>query len=166
MTLLNPSFLWLMIPLLLLLWRAKLQFTQRIHLIVLMLLVLTLSRPVEEQALQEASIKAKDILIALDVSYSMKATDISPTRYDFAKETISALLEENPGDEPGSYIHPVIGVQEFVYSEAQLIDFLEEKFIVHKVYTSHKHISRGKAWKRRTISVYAEKDPYGAYCDA
>ena len=98
MTLLSPSFLWLMIPLLLLLLRAKLQFTQRIHLIVLMLLVLTLSRPVEEQALQEASVKAKDIIIALDVSYSMKATDISPTRYDFAKETISALLEENPSD--------------------------------------------------------------------
>ena len=28
----------------------------------------------------------------------MKATDISPTRYDFAKETISALLQANPGD--------------------------------------------------------------------
>lgn len=70
------------------------------------------------------------------------------------------LIEENPGDEPGAYIHPVIGVQEYVYGEEELITFLEEKFIVHKVYTSHKHISRGKAWKRRTISVYAEKDPY------
>lgn len=70
------------------------------------------------------------------------------------------LLKESPGDEPGSYIHPVIGVQEYVYSEADLIDFLSEKFVVHKVYTSHKHVSRGKAWKRRTISVYAEKDPY------
>ncbi|RLA70232.1 MAG: VWA domain-containing protein [Epsilonproteobacteria bacterium] len=98
MTLLSPSFLWLMLPLFLLLWKGRLLFTQRIHLIVLMLLVLTLSRPVEEQALQEASIKAKDILIAIDVSYSMKATDIAPTRYDFAKETIALLLEENPGD--------------------------------------------------------------------
>ena len=98
MTLLYPSFLWLMIPLTLLLWKGRLQFTQSIHLIVLILIVLALSRPVEEQALQEASIKAKDILIALDVSYSMKATDIKPTRYDFAKETIALLLEENPGD--------------------------------------------------------------------
>lgn len=98
MTLLYPVFLWLLIPLLLILWRARLSFTQRIHLIVLILIVLTLSRPVEEQALQEASIKAKDILIALDVSYSMKASDISPTRYDFAKETISHLLKENPSD--------------------------------------------------------------------
>lgn len=70
------------------------------------------------------------------------------------------LIKERPGDEPGSYIHPVIGVQEYVYSEEELIAFLQEKFIVHKVYTSHKHVSKGKAWKRRTISVYAEKDPY------
>lgn len=70
------------------------------------------------------------------------------------------LIEEKPGDEAGSYIHPVIGVQEYVYGEEELISFLEEQFIVHKVYTSHKHVSKGKAWKRRTISVYAEKDPY------
>lgn len=70
------------------------------------------------------------------------------------------LIKEQPGDEAGSYIHPVIGVQEYVYGEEELVSFLEEKFIVHKVYTSHKHISKGKAWKRRTIAVYAEKDPY------
>lgn len=70
------------------------------------------------------------------------------------------LIEENPGDEPNSYIHPVIGVQEYVYGEEELINFLGEKFIIHKVYSSHKHRLKGKAWKRRTISVYAEKDPY------
>lgn len=70
------------------------------------------------------------------------------------------LINEAPGEELGSYIHPVIGVQEYVYGEEELVTFLEEKFIVHKVYTSHKHVSKGKAWKRRTISVYAEKDPY------
>ncbi len=70
------------------------------------------------------------------------------------------LIEERPGDEEGSYIHPVIGVQEYAYSESELIAFLEEKFIVHKTYPSHKHVSKGKARKRRTISVYVEKDPY------
>jgi Ca-activated chloride channel family protein len=63
-----------------------------------MLIVVSLSRPVQEEALQETSIEAKDIIIALDVSYSMKADDVSPTRYDFAKETIASLLEQNPGD--------------------------------------------------------------------
>jgi SAM-dependent methyltransferase len=70
------------------------------------------------------------------------------------------LIAENPGTEENAYIHPVIGVQEYVYSEEELVDFLGEKFIVHKTYPSHKHISRGKARKRRTIAVYAQKDPY------
>jgi len=70
------------------------------------------------------------------------------------------LIAEQPGEEENSYIHPVIGVQEYVYSEEELYAFLGEKFIVHKTYLSHKHALRGKARKRRTISVYAEKDPY------
>ena len=51
-----------------------------------------------EEGLQENRIEAKDIIIALDVSYSMKAKDLAPTRYDFAKETINALLEDNAKD--------------------------------------------------------------------
>ena len=98
MTLLYPSFLWFLLPLVLLLWSSSRKVMHVVHLIILMLIVLTLARPVQEEALQEASIEAKDIIIALDVSYSMKATDITPTRYDFAKETISALLQANPGD--------------------------------------------------------------------
>ena len=68
------------------------------------------------------------------------------------------LIKENPGDEPGSYIHPIMGVAEYVYSEEELTDFLKEKFIIHKIYRSHKHAFRGQARKRRTITIYAEKD--------
>lgn len=68
------------------------------------------------------------------------------------------LLEERPGSEPSSYIHPVMGVAEYVYTEEELVAFLSERFIVRKIYRSHKHTSRGKARKRRTISIYAEKD--------
>ncbi len=70
------------------------------------------------------------------------------------------LLKDYPADEPGTYIHPVIGVPEHVYSEEELLEFLGEKFLIHKLYRSHKHRSHGKARKRRTISVYAQKDPY------
>ena len=70
------------------------------------------------------------------------------------------LLKEFPGKEVGSYIHPVMGVPEYVYSEDELIAFLEEKFIVRKIYRSHRHATKGGTGKRRTISVYAEKD-YG-----
>ena len=70
------------------------------------------------------------------------------------------LLKDHPGNEPGTYIHPVIGVPEHVYTEKELVNFLEDKFIIHKVYRSHKHKLHGQARKRRTISVYAQKDPY------
>lgn len=98
MIVLHPSFLWLIIPLILFLWKGSSNIMQRVHFIILILIVIALSRPVQEKALQEASTKAKDIIIALDVSYSMKATDISPTRYDFAKRTITALLGISPSD--------------------------------------------------------------------
>lgn len=68
------------------------------------------------------------------------------------------LIKEQPGPEIGSYIHPVMGVAEYVYSEDELVDFLSEKFIVRKIYRSHKHAFKGRARKRRTISIYAEKD--------
>jgi SAM-dependent methyltransferase len=68
------------------------------------------------------------------------------------------LINESPGPEEGSYIHPVMGVAEYVYSEEELVNFLSEKFIVRKIYRSHKHAFKGRARKRRTISIYAEKD--------
>jgi len=49
-------------------------------------------------------------------------------------------------------------VAEHVYTEEELVDFLSEKFIVRKIYRPHKHVSKGKAARRRTISVYVEKD--------
>ncbi|MEZ4104413.1 MAG: class I SAM-dependent methyltransferase [Candidatus Paceibacterota bacterium] len=67
------------------------------------------------------------------------------------------LIKSRPGTEDSSYIHPVMGVQEYVYSEEELTDFLSEKFIIHKIYRSHKHAFRGRARKRRTITIYAEK---------
>lgn len=70
------------------------------------------------------------------------------------------LLADYPAKEPNTYIHPVIGVAEHVYSEEELVAFLGERFLIHKIYRSHKHVAKGRARKRRTISVYAQKDPY------
>jgi len=99
MTVLYPSFLWLLIPLIALFWgKRKRDLTTTVHLIVLMLIVIALSRPVFQKGLQERSLEGKDIIIALDVSYSMRAKDIEPTRYEFAKETIQSLLNKNAKD--------------------------------------------------------------------
>jgi len=70
------------------------------------------------------------------------------------------LLRDHPGKEPGTYIHPVIGVPEYVYDEETLTNFLGETFLIKKIYRSHKHRLHGQARKRRTISIYAQKDPF------
>jgi SAM-dependent methyltransferase len=70
------------------------------------------------------------------------------------------LLKDYPSPEAGTYIHPVIGVPEHAYEEEELVEFLSQKFIIRKIYRSHKHVLRGKARKRRTISLYVEKDLY------
>jgi len=98
MILLYPIFLWLLIPLALFWWRGSYSFTNRVHLITIMLIIIALTRPVVKQTTQESEIEGKDIIIALDISYSMNATDIKPSRYQFAIETIYHLLDSNPAD--------------------------------------------------------------------
>ncbi|MBX9906780.1 class I SAM-dependent methyltransferase [Patescibacteria group bacterium] len=67
------------------------------------------------------------------------------------------LLKENPGTEAGSYIHPVIGVAEYVFSEEDIVSLVEKRFTVHKVLKSHRHLQKDGPGKRRSISIYAQK---------
>lgn len=70
---------------------------------------------------------------------------------------VKRLLKDHPADEEDSYIHPALGVYEHVWWEAKLRAFLEPEFIVRKVEKSHKHMLRGKAWKRRYVVMYCER---------
>jgi len=67
------------------------------------------------------------------------------------------LLREHPGGEKGSYVHPKIGIEEHVFTEEEISEMLSENFEIHKVQRSHKHLRGNKAFKRRNMSVYAEK---------
>lgn len=67
------------------------------------------------------------------------------------------LLRENPSEEDGTYIHPKSGTPEHVSTEEEIERTLEPHFTIHKISRSHRHILKGKAFKRRSISVYAEK---------
>jgi SAM-dependent methyltransferase len=73
---------------------------------------------------------------------------------------VARLLRESPAEEEGTYIHPRMGVPEYVYSEAGIYDFFEPEFTVQKVDRSYKHIKDGHAYKRRTITVYLQKSLY------
>lgn len=68
------------------------------------------------------------------------------------------LLRDNAADEEDSYMHPTLRVFEHVWWEEKLKAFLEPDFIIHKVEKSHKHMIRGKAWKRRYIVMYCERE--------
>ncbi|MSR78999.1 MAG: class I SAM-dependent methyltransferase [Candidatus Taylorbacteria bacterium] len=68
------------------------------------------------------------------------------------------LLRDNPASEPGSYIHPKIGVAEHVFTEEEIHEALALHFTVHKISKSHRHREDGHASKRRSMSVYAERN--------
>lgn len=68
------------------------------------------------------------------------------------------LLQEYPAKEPDTYVHPVLGVPEYVYSEEALLSYLGDDFTIERIYRSHKHRFRGQARKRRTITIYARKN--------
>jgi SAM-dependent methyltransferase len=67
------------------------------------------------------------------------------------------LLRTSPGEEEGTYVHPEIGVPEHVATEQEIEASLAPYFAIHKMVKSHGHLSKGKAHKRRSISVYAQR---------
>lgn len=72
-------------------------------------------------------------------------------------EHAARLLREHPADEAGSYIHPSIGALEHVSTEEEIRQTLGEHFAIHKISASHRHLRHGRAFKRRSVSVYAQK---------
>lgn len=77
-----------------------------------------------------------------------------------AEEDIHArrLLREHPADEAGAYIHPELGVYEYVWEERAVEEFFAKDFEMHKFHKSHRHLLKnGTAGKRRTFSAYLQK---------
>lgn len=68
---------------------------------VIVLMVLALVRPQLGTKLEEVQREGVDIFIALDVSYSMLAEDIKPSRLEKAKHEISTFLNKLQGDRIG-----------------------------------------------------------------
>lgn len=62
------------------------------------LIVMGLARPQWDRASQDVKRSGLDIAICVDVSKSMDATDIIPTRLERAKDQISAFVDEQKGD--------------------------------------------------------------------
>ena len=65
------------------------------------LCVLAVAGLAEPDGTQKINRKGSDIMIALDVSKSMLASDIRPSRLERAKQTISRIIENSPNDRIG-----------------------------------------------------------------
>jgi ubiquinone/menaquinone biosynthesis C-methylase UbiE len=70
---------------------------------------------------------------------------------------VKRLLKEHAGEEKNTYIHPRMKVAEHVWSLDELKEFWGDTFEITKIEKSFKHVLRGKAWKRRTVSVHMRK---------
>jgi Ca-activated chloride channel family protein len=65
------------------------------------LLILALSNPQAGLKKEKVKVENIDIFIALDISASMNATDISPSRLEKSKRFIEQLIESRQGDQIG-----------------------------------------------------------------
>jgi Ca-activated chloride channel family protein len=66
--------------------------------IALFFLIIALARPQWDKEIQDVQRRGIDIAVCIDVSKSMDATDISPSRIDRAKDQISLFIDQLEGD--------------------------------------------------------------------
>ena len=93
MTLLFPEALILLLGVTLLLLRRSVPWRLAL---VLALMIIALSRPAAERQAVEKRMEGVAAVIALDLSYSMQAKDIVPSRFQAAKKTIAKLVAQTP----------------------------------------------------------------------
>lgn len=96
MSFLYPQYLWLLlIPLAFFIKRDFREFRVTFYgyILTVLFVVVALSRPVIEQEPIESKQILSDVIIGVDLSYSMQTNDIEPTRLSYAKEMLKKLVE-------------------------------------------------------------------------
>ena len=69
--------------------------------LVLILIIIGLSRPQVVESLQEKNIDIIDIVLVIDISSSMLATDFKPNRLEVVKKTAKQFINQRDGDRLG-----------------------------------------------------------------
>ncbi len=80
--------------------RLKRSLLLFLQLLILAALVLALARP----AIAVPSVASGSVVVLLDASASMNATDVAPTRFDAARAAARTLIDSLPGDAPMTLI--------------------------------------------------------------
>lgn len=83
------------------------------------MMIVAMARPVMEKGDKIVEVQGLTLLTALDISGSMRSTDVYPNRLEFAKKKMSELFDAMPSDE--------IGVMAFAYSPFVLAPFSSDK---------------------------------------
>jgi len=83
------------------------------------MMIVAMARPVIEKGDKVVEVQGLTLLTALDISGSMRSTDVYPNRLEFAKKKMSVLFDAMPSDE--------IGVMAFAYSPFVLAPFSSDK---------------------------------------
>lgn len=107
MNLLSPMWLYALILLPLYLWGARRYgwHMQAWLLVSVFFLILSLSRPVIPEKPISVEESGSDVILAVDVSYSMRATDVTPTRLDAAKQVLKQIVARDRKDRFGVLAH-------------------------------------------------------------
>ena len=97
MTLISPEYFWLLLFLVAAFIKkdfSQLRFTSYGYILTFVFIVFALVRPVIEQEPIKTKEVLSDVVIAVDLSYSMQATDIAPSRLEFAKSRLEELVNK------------------------------------------------------------------------
>ncbi len=98
MSFLNPEYFWLLIllvPVFIKRDSYKLNMTVYLYMFSFLFILIALCRPVIEQEPIKSEEVLSDVIIAVDLSYSMQADDIKPKRLTKAKELLSSLVKKD-----------------------------------------------------------------------
>lgn len=72
-----------------------------LQLVAIAAIIVALARPQKHDSMRSSSIEGTDIVLALDISSSMLATDLQPNRIDAAKKVASQFVNQRPNDNIG-----------------------------------------------------------------
>lgn len=99
-----------------------------LQLVAISCLIVALARPQTHDSLRSSSIEGTDIVLALDISSSMLATDLQPNRIEAAKEVASKFVNQRTNDNIGLVVFSgeSLSLMPLTTDKAALVNALHE----------------------------------------
>jgi len=132
-------------------------FRNLLMVVSLFFMLIALARPVIDNGEHVVQLEGLSVVVALDISGSMRAKDIYPNRLEFAKKKMVDLLNEMPNDE--------ISLIAFAHSSFMLAPFSSDKATLQQIVEGidDNYINMGstdfKALANFTSELLGEKKP-------